>query len=167
MGASPADSATSARPMWASGRFAVLALVLVVLIASYASSLRAWLQQRAELDAARERIISGEAQVEALTEQAQRWRDPAYVEQQARERLTWVMPGEVGYSVIDEDGTTLGPKAELGQPVSLAEDPTTWYGSLWGTVEEAGKTAAELRAERAPAVSGVLRAPSEKPHDSP
>jgi hypothetical protein len=35
------------------------------LIASYASSLRAWLQQRAELDAARERIVSGEAQVEA------------------------------------------------------------------------------------------------------
>ena len=167
MGASPADSPTSARPVWASGRFAVLALVLVVLIASYASSLRAWLQQRAELDAARERIVSGEAQVEALTEQAQRWRDPAYVEQQARERLTWVMPGEVGYSVIDEDGTTLGPKAELGQPVSLAEDPTTWYGSLWGTVEEAGKTAAELRAARAPAVSGVLRAPSAKPHNSP
>jgi cell division protein FtsB len=153
--------------MWASGRFAVLALVLVVLIASYASSLRAWLQQRAEMEAARERIISGEAQVEALTEQAQRWRDPAYVEQQARERLTWVMPGEVGYSVIEEDGTTLGPKAELGQPVSLAEDPTTWYGSLWGTVEEAGKTAAELRAARAPAVSGVLRAPSAKPHNSP
>jgi len=167
MGASPADSPTVARPMWASGRFAVLALVLVVLIASYASSLRAWLQQRAEMEAARERIISGEAQVEALTEQAQRWRDPAYVEQQARERLTWVMPGEVGYSVIEEDGTTLGPKAELGQPVSLAEDPTTWYGSLWGTVEEAGKTAAELRAERAPAVSGVLRAPSAKPHNSP
>jgi len=167
MGASPADSPTVARPMWASGRFAVLALVLVVLIASYASSLRAWLQQRAEMEAARERIISGEAQVEALTEQAQRWRDPAYVEQQARERLTWVMPGEVGYSVIEEDGTTLGPKAELGQPVSLAEDPTTWYGSLWGTVEEAGKTAAELRAARAPAVSGVLRAPSAKPHNSP
>src|SRR4028118_1252294 len=83
----------------AGGRFAVLALVLVVLIASYASSLRAWLQQRAELEAARDRITSGEAQVEQLTEQAERWRDPAYVEQQARERLAWVMPGEVGYTV--------------------------------------------------------------------
>lgn len=167
MGASPADSPTHARPVWASGRFAVLALVLVVLIASYASSLRAWLQQRAEIEAARERITSGEAQVQELTAQAERWRDPAYVEQQARERLAWVMPGEVGYSVIDEDGTTLGPKAELGQPVSLAEEPTTWYGSLWGTVEEAGKTAAELRAERAPAVSGVLRAPSDGRRGSP
>ncbi len=167
MGASPADAPTHARPVWASGRFAVLVLVLVVLVASYASSLRAWLQQRAEMEAARERITSGEAQVEELTAQAERWRDPAYVEQQARERLAWVMPGEVGYSVIDEDGTTLGPKAELGQPVSLAQEPTTWYASLWGTVEEAGKTAAELRAERAPAVSGVLRAPSGKRHSSP
>jgi hypothetical protein len=45
-----------------------------------------------------------------------------------RERLAWVMPGEVGYTVIDEDGTALGPKAELGVPVFLPEGPTTCTG---------------------------------------
>ncbi len=159
MGASPADQPRTARPTWASGRFAALALVLVVLLASYASSLRGWLQQREELAHARDRIATAQARIDELSEREERWQDPAYVERQARERLAWVMPGEVGYSVVDEDGTTLGPKAELGAPVTLERVPDTWYGSLWGSVEEAGKTEEQLRAERQPDVSGVLRAP--------
>ena len=138
---------------------AVLLLVLVVLVASYASSLRAWLQQREEITQARERIATSQAQVDSLSTVAQRWKDPAYVERQARERFGWVMPGEVGYQVVADDGTTLGPVGHLDAPVRLGEDPATWYSSLWDSVEEAGKTPAEIRAEQRPAVTGVLRAP--------
>lgn len=160
MAASPADALP--RPSWLSGRSAVLLLVLVVLVASYASSLRAWLQQREDLTQAQERIATSQAEVDSLGTVAQRWQDPAYVERQARERLSWVLPGEVGYAVLDEDGNTLRPVAQLDAPVPLDEPPSTWYASLWGSVEQAGKTEAEIRAERRPAVSGVLRAPAEQ-----
>lgn len=160
MASSPADAAAPLRPSWLSGRTAVLLLVLVVLVASYASSLRAWLQQRDDLLQAQERIASSRLQVDSLSTVVQRWHDPAYVERQARERLSWVQPGEVGYRVVGEDGTTLGSVARLDAAVPLASTPSTWYASLWGSVEQAGKTQAELRAERQPAVSGVLRAPA-------
>ena len=42
-----------------------------------------------------------------LTAQIKRWEDPAYVTTQARMRLGWVMPGEVGYRVVGADGQVL------------------------------------------------------------
>lgn len=162
MAASPSDAPAAPRSPWLSGRSAVLLLLMVVLVASYASTLRAWLQQREDLARAQERIATSQAEVDALSTVAQRWQDPAYVERQARERLSWVLPGEVGYRVLAEDGNTLGPVAHLDAPVRLDEVPVTWYASLWGSVEQAGKTPAQLRAERQPAVSGVLRAPAQQ-----
>ncbi len=168
MGASPAGAtAVPARRAWLSGRTAVLLLVLVVLAASYASSLRAWLQQREDLARAQEHIATAQAQVDSLTQVARRWQDPAYVEQQARERLAMVMPGEVAYRVVDEDGQTLGATGLLDAPVRLDEPPETWYATLWGSVEEAGKTPAEIRAERRPPISDILRAPARQRGDGP
>jgi len=118
-------------------RAAVLVLVLLVLLISYASSLRAWLQQRAEIAAARADIARMQASVDELEREKQRWQDPAYVQQQARERFGWVLPGEVGYRVIGADGTTLGAPAA---PAIPAQDPAAdWYGEVWGSIREAGE----------------------------
>ena len=118
-------------------RAGVLVLVLLVLVISYASSLRAWLQQRAEIEAARSDIARMQASVNELEREKQRWEDPAYVQQQARERFGWVLPGEVGYRVIDADGTTLGAPAP---PAILAGEPPAddWYDDVWGSIREAG-----------------------------
>ena len=118
-------------------RAGVLLLVLLVLVISYASSLRAWLQQRAEIEAARADIARTQASVNELEREKQRWEDPAYVQQQARERFGWVLPGEVGYRVIDADGTTLGAPAP---PAILAEQPPSddWYDDVWGSIRAAG-----------------------------
>jgi cell division protein FtsB len=126
------------------GRSALLFVVLAVLVVSFASSARAWLDQRAHIKELQSQIAADEAAVERLTEEKTRWEDPAYVEAQARQRFGWVMPGEVGYRVIDENGEPLGATAQLSDPaVAPGDGGPAWWETAWGSVEEAGAGSGE------------------------
>jgi cell division protein FtsB len=118
-------------------RAAVLGLVLLVLVISYASSLRAWLDQREQIAETRAEIVATRASIADLERERRRWADDAYVEQRARERLAFVMPGEVGYRVLGPDGESLG---EVREPTSVAaEDGPSWYSTLWASSKRAGR----------------------------
>lgn len=127
-------------------RAVILLAVVVLLMASYASSLHAWWQQRVEIETKRAEIVRLQDDIDEIDREFTRWEDPAYVEQQARERFGWVMPGEVGYKVIGIDGEVKGASPELSAP-EPAREPT-WYQKLWGSVEEAGKPPAQKKRER-------------------
>ena len=147
--ATPAASGTQRPRSRLTGRAAVLVLVLAVLTVSYASSLRAYLQQRAHINDLKASIARHEADIDALETEKERWDDPAYVQQQARERLGYVMPGEKTYLVLGEDGKPLEPAAELEDPatvISSTQDP--WWNDAWASVELAGNPP---RATRPPA----------------
>jgi cell division protein FtsB len=121
------------------GRAAVLVLVLAVLTVSYASSLRAYLQQRSHINDLKASIAEREVAIDQLEDEKKRWDDPAYVEQQARERLGYVMPGEKTYLVLDENGQPLEPAAELQDPSTvLASTQTPWWSDGSASVELAG-----------------------------
>jgi cell division protein FtsB len=131
----------------ATGRAAVLALVLLVLVISYASSLRAWLDQRAEIADVEAEIAAAEQRVDELRQTKQRWHDEAYLRRMARERFGWVLPGEVGYRVVDENDETVGDTPQLDDPADESEsaDQPDWYDRMWGSVVAAGEP---LRKER-------------------
>ncbi len=57
------------------------------------------------------RKAAAEDEIAELQDIEQRWNDPAFIRNQARERFGWVMPGEVGYRVIGLDGEV---KASMG-----------------------------------------------------
>ncbi len=118
-------------------RAALLALVLVVLAVSYAYPLRTWLEQRSDIADLRAESADLEAQVRDLEAQEERWEDPAYVQQQARERLHFVLPGELGYIVVDGAGDEVGALPETTGVVA-PEATGHWWERLWGTVETAG-----------------------------
>ena len=121
------------------GRAAVLVLVLAVLMVSYASSLRAYLQQRSHINDLKTQIAQHEANIDELESEKERWDDPAYVAQQARERLGYVMPGEKTYLVLGEDGKPLEPASELQDPDAvISTTPAAWWGDGWASVELAG-----------------------------
>jgi cell division protein FtsB len=120
-------------------RAAVLVLVVAVLMVSYASSMKAFLQQRAHINDLKAQIVQREANIDALEAEKQRWSDPAYIEQQARARLGYVMPGERTYLVLDEDGNALRPQSDLDDPAEvLSTTPTPWWSDAWESVELAG-----------------------------
>ncbi|GAB3254711.1 FtsB family cell division protein [Nocardioides dilutus] len=120
-------------------RAAVLVLVVAVLMVSYASSMKAFLQQRAHINDLKAQIVQRETNIDALEAEKQRWSDPAYIEQQARARLGYVMPGEKTYLVLDEDGNALRPQSDLDDPAEVLTATTTpWWSDAWESVELAG-----------------------------
>ena len=121
------------------GRALVLVLVLAVLTVSYASSMKAYLQQRSQIDALKTQISERESNINALEREKERWHDPAFVQAQARERLSYVMPGEKSYVVLDKDGKPLDSEATLHDPHTLFErTPQAWWTDAWASVQLAG-----------------------------
>jgi cell division protein FtsB len=121
------------------GRAAVLVLVLAVLTVSYASSLRAYIQQRSHISDLKTAIAEREASINDLEREKQRWEDPAYVKAQARARFGYLMPGETGFQVLDENGQPLEQQATLNDPDDVLRiEPTAWWSPAWDSVELAG-----------------------------
>jgi cell division protein FtsB len=122
-------------------RAAILLGVLAVLAASYAFPLRAWLDQRATLAAAEAERDSLAAEVSALTQARDLWEDPAYVRAQARERLNFVLPGEVGLVVLGTQSTSTEPDVPAGPVVPAVEEGQPWWSTLVAAFDEAGAVA--------------------------
>jgi cell division protein FtsB len=135
----PAVGTTTRKRPRLTGRAAILVLVVAVLTVSYASSMRAYLQQRAHISDLKEQIAAREASIDQLEREKQRWHDPAYVEAQARDRFGYVMPGETSYVVLDEKGEPLeGDQTLPNASDVLKQTPTPWYHDAWESVLLAG-----------------------------
>jgi hypothetical protein len=114
-------------------------LVLAVLTVSYASSLRAYMQQRSHISDLKQQIALREASIADLEREKERWQDPAFVRQQARE-LNFVMKGETAYVVLDSDGKPLEADTTLTDPATITKprQPKAWWDTAWASVEVAG-----------------------------
>jgi cell division protein FtsB len=117
----------------------VLVLVVCVLMVSYASSFRAYLEQRHQLRQLDAQIAQSYADIQSLRREQRRWADPAYKQQMAREKFGFVMPGEKAFTVIDENGRPLGHTDSLSDPrVSTDGGRPPWYDAAWSSVLLAG-----------------------------
>ncbi len=156
----PVPEAAPVRPRL-TGRAAILVLVLAVLVVSYASSLRAYFEQREHISGLRASIAASESNIDDLEREQRRWEDPAYVEAQARRRFGWVMPGEIGFQVIAEDGKPLARDDSLTDPDAAPEvERPMWWEATWASVEVAGKP------ERStPPPADRIQAPKARPQD--
>ncbi|MDN5745220.1 MAG: septum formation initiator family protein, partial [Nocardioidaceae bacterium] len=138
-------------------RAAILVLVLAVLAVSFASSLRAYLEQRSNIASAGQEIAERKADIADLKREKERWEDPAYVAQQARERFGFVARGETPFIVVDRSGNPIDGDTKLDDPTSVAgpEEPT-WYESAWDSMKLAGNPP-----KKAPAPENEIRAPKQ------
>jgi cell division protein FtsB len=115
------------------GRAVVLAAVLALLVFTLAVPTRELVRQRAEINELRAANEAAQDRVAELVVRQERLQDPAYVTSLIRERLHYVLPGEVGYVVLDP--------AEAPAPTapSVVEAPA-WYAALWSAVQTADGT---------------------------
>ena len=116
------------------GRAAILVLVLAALVVTLAMPLRAWMSQQAEIAALEADVAQSRERVESLRAELQDWEDPAFVIAQARSRLHFVFPGEVGYVVLGEDDRPIVPEEER------AADQAPWYSRLWDSTLQADRS---------------------------
>jgi cell division protein FtsB len=137
--ATAASPATGKRHPRFTGRAAILVLVVAVLTVSYASSLRAYLQQRSHIADLKAQIAERSESIDDLEREKRRWNDPAYVQAQARERFGYLMPGQTSYVVLGEDGKPLESDTDLPEASDVREhEPEAWWGPVWQSTELAG-----------------------------
>ncbi|GAA2181326.1 septum formation initiator family protein [Brooklawnia cerclae] len=129
-------------------RALILLVVMVLLLVSYATTLRVYFDQQHRIAEARQQIAEHEQSITSLEEEIQRWNDPEYVKIQARERLGWVLPGETGFRVVGADGEPYAGGQEIGSgQLPEGEHAATWWETMWASVRTADDPTADEEAD--------------------
>jgi cell division protein FtsB len=149
----------------AARRAAILAAVVCVLTLTIAGPVRTYFGQRTEMKQLKATEEQLRSQIAELEQQKIKLADPVFVAAQARERLGFVMPGEIPYQV------QLPPGAAV--PVTPGVEPATadpdqpWYTALWGTIADAPYGVAPTPAPTPPGPAGPPAPGPAAPSDAP
>jgi cell division protein FtsB len=83
-----------------------VSIILVIVAGTFliSSDVQAFLNQRRQIAEMEVSIQQAEQDVEDMQAERDRWQDPVYIRSQARDRLYYVLPGEVSYLVMDTEG---------------------------------------------------------------
>jgi cell division protein FtsB len=131
---------------------AILVSIFLMLAIALIPALRSTLSQQGQISALRDRIAQQRQTVAALQQEQHLWTDPAYVEQQARERLKFVRVGEKSFTVIDgEAAPDLSGGAQIAAPAKTSTASIPWYGQLWQSMVIADTPADVATGQSSPA----------------
>lgn len=129
---------------WARGiRFSWFTFVMlgIVVIAVFVLSptVRMYLAQRSQVSQLQRANNAQQAQIDSLDRLASSWRDPNFVEAQARSQLMYVKPGETSYLIIDDlPATSSAPKQ---RPTTTAQrENGDWAATLLDSILSASAT---------------------------
>ena len=119
--------------------FTVIMLGLVVLaVFVLVPTIGTYLDQRQQITALQHSVQLTKDQVAELQRQRERWKDPAYITAQARERLYFFRPGEVVYLVDDDLPDADVPRERAPVSDTLQATHTDWMSQLVRSVANAG-----------------------------
>ena len=129
-------AAIKARPVL-TGRALVLGGIVILLVVVLASPIQRYLHSRSDVGNAAQQLQHDRQQLKQLSAQQARWGDPGYIQQQARVRLQYAMPGDTVYVVVDK-----GQRSDIEKTAGNPGKPSTgpgWNGRLMASIEQAGK----------------------------
>ena len=115
----------------------LLGALVLLLALTLAGPVRQYLAGRAQLVQLAAERTRLEQRAQALQDQLDRQSDPAYTARQARERLTYVLPGD--RLVIVDDGRTV-EDSETEPAAGSSDDDLPWYEGLLESVSTADGT---------------------------
>jgi cell division protein DivIC len=114
-------------------RAAILAALVCVLTLTLAGPVRTYFAQRTEMRQLAASEAALRAQIADLEGEKAKLADPVYIAAQARERLGFVMPGDIPYEVQLPPGAVIPESGPQSQNVR-SDDP--WYSALWHTIAD-------------------------------
>jgi cell division protein FtsB len=133
--AEQAEQQSEQRLGFTARRAAILAAVVCVLTLTIAGPVRTYFAQRTEMQQLAATEASLRSQIADLQQQKEKLGDPVFIAAQARERLGFVMPGDIPYQVQLPPSAALPPTPGGPQQAATASnDP--WYTSLWKTIAD-------------------------------
>jgi cell division protein FtsB len=110
--------------------FSLLIMALTLLgVLILAPQFQILIEQRQEISDLQAQAKAQQEDLEQLEKDRARWDDPAYVRAQARDRLYYVMPGEISYLVFD-DGAQIDAIKREQATASLQNTNTDWVSGL-------------------------------------
>lgn len=127
-----------------------MGLLVLLAVISLAPQVQIWYEQQVQIADLEKQNAETRANLAQMKEDLKRWDDPAYVRAQARDRLYYVMPGEISFLVMDADKVDLNDHSgtvqaaleaarnstELSAKVSTTK--SNWTKNLIDTVVRAG-----------------------------
>ncbi|GAY14904.1 septum formation initiator family protein [Mycobacterium sp. shizuoka-1] len=115
-------------------RAAILAALVCVLTLTIAGPVRTYFAQRTEMKQLAATEAALRKQIADLESQKAKLGDPVYIAAQARERLGFVMPGDIPYQVQLPPGAAAAP--DTGPQTAPARSTDPWYTALWHTIAD-------------------------------
>jgi cell division protein FtsB len=129
-----------------------LALLAVILIGVFtlAPSVQIWYEQRQKIADYQTQVEQAKENLAGMQEERLRWDDEVYIRAQARDRLYFVMPGEVSFLVMDAEGIdisdtsgTVGAmlaeqRKSSGFSLEVLESETSWVEAILESALRAG-----------------------------
>ena len=122
-----------------SGFSLVMMGLLIMAVVVLAPGIRTYADQREQIDRLTAAVEAQQGAVEELKNQRERWNDRTYVTTQARDRLSYVLPGDVSFLVIND--LALPVAGDTVTPVATPTIQTTnvdWLSSMFASVMTAG-----------------------------
>jgi cell division protein FtsB len=119
------------------GRALVLGGIVLLLIVLLAAPINRYLTSRHAVDNAAQQLREHRQQLTELAKQQQRWGDPGYIQQQARNRLQYAMPGDTVYVVVDK-GQSSDIERTSGSDLAAPPGPS-WNTRLMDSLHAAAK----------------------------
>lgn len=110
----------------------VVAFVLIVFLVTITVPLRNYFEQRNEIRAVNAAIAQKQRHKEELLGELERYKSKAYLDEQARNRLGVIAPGEVAFRIVDPSMTK--DDALTSTDHKTPEKVSPWYDTLWGSV---------------------------------
>jgi cell division protein FtsB len=125
-----------------SGFSFVMMGILVLAVVVLAPSLRTYADQRQQVERLEAIVQEAQGTVDQLKSERERWNDRTYITTQARDRLSYVMPGDISFLVIN-DLPVPAEGAAQPAPVSteIQDTPVDWMQSMFTSVMTAGLAA--------------------------
>jgi cell division protein FtsB len=96
----------ASRFSWTPSTFVTIGL-LVFAVVSVGPRLSDYFVMQTQINQLQAKLDEAKKNLENITEEKERWDDPVYIRAQARDRLFYVVPGEISYLVLDADGLNL------------------------------------------------------------
>jgi cell division protein FtsB len=129
-----------------------LALLAVILIGVFtlAPSVQIWYEQRQKIADYQTQVEQAKENLAGMQEERLRWDDEVYIRAQARDRLYFVMPGEVSFLVMDAEGIdvsdtsgTVGAmlaerRKSSGFSLEVLQSETSWVEAILESALRAG-----------------------------
>jgi cell division protein FtsB len=115
-------------------RAAVLAVVMCAIALSLAYPVREYIAQRRQIDQLEAQRQEFVLKVRDLTAQQRQISSPAYIEQEARDKLGMCLPAETCYVIIS--GKPPGVRTASAHARAIV---IPWYQRLWTSVQQADR----------------------------